>query len=338
MPRSAASVAWAICQPAFAGPTRFSVGMKTSSRKISQKCDSPVAWRMGRTSRPGERMSSRKYEMPGRLGASGSLRARSRHQSAWSAPLTHTFWPDHQVAAVGRHGGAAQAGQVRAGLGLGEALAPDLAVEDGGQVPLLLLGRAADQQRGRGVVDRDERQHQAGRVVRGQLLVEHDLLGGGHAAAPLGRPVRHGEPGGAELLEPRLLELDERVVGHAGLGGAPVGGDVGAAPVADAAAELLEIAHRTHPSAAAENKPARPCRPRSRVELVGGGSPPEREAAQRLAGPGQPRQEGLVAEPDGAVELVGDAEDHLGGLDGGQAQRERVLDASGRPTWTLQRA
>ena len=34
----------------------------------------------------------------------------------------------------------------------------------------------ACEQRRRGVVDRDERQHEAGRVVRGELLVEHDLL------------------------------------------------------------------------------------------------------------------------------------------------------------------
>ena len=37
-------------------------------------------------------MSSRKYEMPLRLGASGSVRASSRHQSALAA-LAHSFWP-----------------------------------------------------------------------------------------------------------------------------------------------------------------------------------------------------------------------------------------------------
>ena len=31
--------------------------------------------------------------MPRRFGAVGSVRASSRHQSAWDAPLTHTFWP-----------------------------------------------------------------------------------------------------------------------------------------------------------------------------------------------------------------------------------------------------
>ena len=55
----------------------------------------------------------------------------------------------------------------------------------------LLVG-ARRQQGRRGVVDSDERQHQPRRVVRGQLLVQHDLLGDRHAAAPLARPVRHG--------------------------------------------------------------------------------------------------------------------------------------------------
>jgi len=31
--------------------------------------------------------------MPARLGASGSVRASSRHQSACSAPLAQSFWP-----------------------------------------------------------------------------------------------------------------------------------------------------------------------------------------------------------------------------------------------------
>ena len=36
---------------------------------------------------------------------------------------------------------------------------------------------ARDQQGRRGVVDPDEREHQPGRVVGGQLGVQHDLLG-----------------------------------------------------------------------------------------------------------------------------------------------------------------
>ena len=93
MPRSAPRVAWATCQPRFSSPTRSAAGMRTSLRKISQKCASPIALRMGRTSIPGVFMSIRKYEMPCRLGASGSVRASSRHQSACAPPLAHSFCP-----------------------------------------------------------------------------------------------------------------------------------------------------------------------------------------------------------------------------------------------------
>ena len=48
---------------------------------------------MGRTSTPGVDMSIRKYEIPFRFGASGSVRASSRHQSACRAPLAQSFWP-----------------------------------------------------------------------------------------------------------------------------------------------------------------------------------------------------------------------------------------------------
>ncbi len=194
MPRSAPSVSWATCQPAFSAPTSMdSSRIATSSRNISQKCDSPVAWRMGRTSMPGGRMSMRKYEMPRRLGAVGSVRASSRHQSAWDAPLAHTFWPVHHDTppSTGR-GARLQAGQVRAGLRLGEALAPDLAVEDGGQVARRCSSVPAASSVEAAWWIGHEGQHQAGRVVRGQLLVEHDLLGRRHAAAPRRRPVGHG--------------------------------------------------------------------------------------------------------------------------------------------------
>nr|CRL79152.1 hypothetical protein CPGR_05155 [Mycolicibacterium malmesburyense] len=93
MPRSAPRVAWATRQPSFSAPIRLAAGIETSLRKISQKCESPIALRMGRTSTPGVVMSSRKYEMPFRFGASGSVRASSRHQSACLPPLAQSFWP-----------------------------------------------------------------------------------------------------------------------------------------------------------------------------------------------------------------------------------------------------
>lgn len=50
----------------------------------------------------------------------------------------------------------------------------------------------------------------------------------------------------------------------------------------------------------------------------------ERQAPQGLAGPRQPRRRCLVAEPDGAVQLVGDAEHHLGLQKMGRALNMRV--------------
>ena len=54
-------------------------------------------------------------------------------------------------------------------------------------MPSTLLVGARGEQGRRGVVDADERQHQPRRVVRGQLLVQHDLFGDRHAAAPFAR-------------------------------------------------------------------------------------------------------------------------------------------------------
>ena len=59
-PRSALKVDWAACQPALGSPIRLAAGMRTSLRKISQKCPSPMAFLIGLTSTPGERMSIRK--------------------------------------------------------------------------------------------------------------------------------------------------------------------------------------------------------------------------------------------------------------------------------------
>ena len=232
MPRSALRVAWATCQPAFSGPTRFCSGSPrrrgTSRRSANRRgsCGS-VARRSPASA------CRREYEIPRRLGASTSVRASRRHQSAWRAPLAHSFWPLTTNRSPTRPGRRPQAGEIGARLGLGEALAPDLSVEDRREVaPALLLGAGLEQRRRR-VVDRHEREDEPGHVVRRQLLVEHDLLGRGHAAAPLGRPVRHGVAGTAQLLEPVLLEGDEVVLRHAGLRLAPPGGHVRLAPRPD---------------------------------------------------------------------------------------------------------
>ena len=84
-------------------------------------------------------------------------------------------------------------------------------------MPSTLLVGARGEQGRRGVVDADESQHKPRRVVGGQLLVQHNLLGNRHAAAPFVGPVRHRVPGAVQFGEPGLLEADELLVADAGL-------------------------------------------------------------------------------------------------------------------------
>ena len=58
--RSLAKVVTATRHPPFTSPTTIAAGIRTSSKNTSQNSRSPVICRMGRTSTPGERMSSRK--------------------------------------------------------------------------------------------------------------------------------------------------------------------------------------------------------------------------------------------------------------------------------------
>ena len=91
--RSAASVPWATAQPSFSAPIRCPTGTNTSSKNSSQKSAEPVACAIGRTSMPGECMSTTRQLMPLCFGTSGSVRTRSMHQSAANAQLVHTFCP-----------------------------------------------------------------------------------------------------------------------------------------------------------------------------------------------------------------------------------------------------
>ncbi len=83
----------AIRQPSPGAPSRCSTGIRTSSQKTSAVSASPLAITMGRTVTPGSLIETRKAEMPLCLGTLGSVRASSRHQSAYWPPLVHIFWP-----------------------------------------------------------------------------------------------------------------------------------------------------------------------------------------------------------------------------------------------------
>ena len=67
--------------------------MTTSVRNVSLKWLPPVISMIGRTSMPGLRMSTTKYEMPRCVGASGSVRASRMPQSLRLAHVLQIFCP-----------------------------------------------------------------------------------------------------------------------------------------------------------------------------------------------------------------------------------------------------
>ena len=62
--RSFPRVTRARAHPPCSGPMRWSTGTRTPVRNVSLKWSPPVISTMGRTSMPGLRMSTTKYEMP----------------------------------------------------------------------------------------------------------------------------------------------------------------------------------------------------------------------------------------------------------------------------------
>ena len=190
------------------GPDELRLGDHARRRGTSRR-SATRRWPAGSVGRrcPGVVMSIRKYEMPCRFGASGSVRASSRHQSAWAAPLAHTFWPFTTKPSPSRRALVVEAGEVGAGIGLGEPLAPDLAVEDGGQVPLaLLVGarvRAASTRRGGST--RTPAPAGARRAPRAPGRARSARRSTSRRPTPPASAARR-SPRAAQLCEPRLLE------------------------------------------------------------------------------------------------------------------------------------
>lgn len=85
VPRSYDSVTMVTRQPSFSAPTRLPTGIRTSSRKSWANSSDPASVRSGRTVMPGASMGIASQVMPRCLGASGSVRTSSSHQSATSA-------------------------------------------------------------------------------------------------------------------------------------------------------------------------------------------------------------------------------------------------------------
>ena len=209
--------------------------------------------RMGRTVMPGASRSTMRAVMPSCLRPSAMAVGVGAHQEQAPSGQVGARGPgllavEHVVVAV-EHGQRAQVGQVAAGLGLAEALAPVLVgVEDVGDPPLLLLVGAPADDHGAdlpepvGVVD-------ARRAVAGHGLGVDDVLGHrGVAPAPLGGPGDGGPPALVEgaLPGPAPLHLRQHATaagpsGALGLvvGAVLVAGVVVVGPLGEERGEVL---------------------------------------------------------------------------------------------------
>ncbi len=80
-------------QPSFSAPTRWVTGTRTSSRNTSANSVDPARVRSGRTVTPGASIGMASQLIPRCLGAPGSVRTSSSHQSATSACEVQIFDP-----------------------------------------------------------------------------------------------------------------------------------------------------------------------------------------------------------------------------------------------------
>ena len=186
---------------------------------------------------------------------------------------------DDVVVAV-LHGPGLERREVRARVGLGVALAPDLlAGEDLLEVALLLRVGAVGDDRRAGHAEAEDVERRR-RPVEDQLLVEEELLHPREPAPPvLLGPREPEEPGLVELPLPvaaELVELGPRHVAHDRARG-PVRGQVGREPGAHLGAErlLLGSEPEVHRSSAAWNRatPVYSTRSAGRDERAGGSGP-----------------------------------------------------------------
>src|SRR6202020_511072 len=83
----------ATAHPPLTAPTTFSLGVRASVKKVSLNSDAPLSILMGRTSTPGCSIGTNRKEMPLCLGASGSVRVRTKIQLADCAAEVQIFWP-----------------------------------------------------------------------------------------------------------------------------------------------------------------------------------------------------------------------------------------------------
>src|SRR6266850_6067653 len=131
-------------------------------------------------------------------------------------PVTGPYFRavDDQMIALDTRLGA-QTGQIRAGIRFGEALAPDhIAPENPRQMQALLVFRAAGDEGGAGMIERDEAQVIIGRVGARILLVPDQLAGERQSQATVLDRPRDARPATLELLAlPCKIEAAHRLAG-----------------------------------------------------------------------------------------------------------------------------
>lgn len=91
--RSKPSNALAMLQPSLIFPTRFFLGTRTLSKKVSQKEAPPSIWRIGRTEIPGDFFSISRKLIPCCFCPLVSVRTRAKIQFAESARDVRVFCP-----------------------------------------------------------------------------------------------------------------------------------------------------------------------------------------------------------------------------------------------------
>ena len=191
--RSMPSVSIATFQPPFTSPTTRSAGARASSKNTSQNSSPPAMFRIGRTSTPGWCASTSSIVMPRCRLSSVPVRHSTYIQSAKFPSVIQIFWP--LMTHASPSGSArAQGREVGAGVGLAEALAPELVgAHDRREETLLLLVGAVQQQRRTEQVPpvHTDPERRAGARV---LDLEDDLLCGSPAAAAVLLGPRHVEP------------------------------------------------------------------------------------------------------------------------------------------------
>ena len=127
MPRSWLRMCMATAHPPPSSPTMRSAGTCTSSNTTSASSSVPFACSIGDTSTPGERRSTMNAVRPRWRSSGVPVRASTRHHVAYRAQLVQILRPSMTKPSPSRRARGAQAGQVGAGVGLGEALGPELA-------------------------------------------------------------------------------------------------------------------------------------------------------------------------------------------------------------------